>query len=213
MLEKNKHPHYTYETAMVDLSEWKDEWGQRPYRDREPELGDTAHIVHPRFGIDIRERIVKIERYYDEDKRHRIGIELAEKKRSWSDLIRGMKNEIRSLHRGQGVPFSIHDNLDQEIDVDVSASMSFYLDRKIEFVNEARLFYTGSERQKGTELSLPFALTVTVNGSLAVRSDRVQQEVDIGDYLRIGEQNRVVFEAEGPIRVEADLVVRCFIRQ
>jgi phage minor structural protein len=214
MLEEHKHPSIMYETSMIDLSRWVDEWGEHPYRDREPQLGDTVRVYHPRLGIDIQERIVKIERNLDEDKRHEVGIELGEKKRTWADIIQNIDERTKSSSRSvRGYNFTANHSVRQDINASTKARIKFFMDSEIKSVNYARLLYTGSEvgqEDSSPPPTLSVPITVTVNGQQVSSSNTVQQEIDITSRIIMGKWNTVDFTATGPIHVDASLAVKSF---
>lgn len=217
-LEENKHPKVGIETSMIDLSQWRDEWGERPYRDRPPQLGDTVRIYHERLGIDVQERIWKIERNWDEDKRHEIGIELADRLRTWEHIIAGMNNRIENLRHDKGFVFTSNHVVSQQIDANITARIKFHLPSNIKQINYARLLRTGSEVGGGDDelppdAPLPVTITVTVNGVQVSSSNLAQIELEIKNHLQIGKWNTILFSASGPIQLDAALDIKQFFEQ
>ena len=217
-LEEHKHPKVAIETSMIDLSQWRDEWGERPYRDRPPQLGDTVRIYHERLGIDIQERIWKIERNWDEDKRHEIGIELADRRRTYANMIAGLNNEIKNLRHDKGFVFTSSHVISQQIDANTTARMRFHLPSNIKQINYARILRTGSEVDGGGEEPAPddplsATITITVNGTQVSSTNQAQIELEIKDYLNIGKWNTVEFSANGPIQLDAALNIKQFFDQ
>lgn len=218
-LEEYKHPKIAIETSMIDLSQWRDEWGERPYLDRPPELGDEVRIYHERLGIDVRERIQKIERYWDEDKRHEIGIELADRRRTWADVIAGLKNSIENTRHDKGFVFTSSHVLSQQIDASTTARFRFYLPPDIKQINYARLLRTGTEvgggggGEQDPDAPLTATITVTVNGNQVSSNNKAQIELEIKNYLLIGKWNTVVFSASGPIQLDAALDIKQYFEQ
>lgn len=217
-LEEYKHPKIAIETSMIDLSQWRDEWGERPYSDRPPQLGDEVRIYHDRLGIDIRERIQKIQKNWDEDKRHEIGIELADRRRTYADIIAGLNNRIENLRHDKGFTFTSSHVVSQQIDANITARMRFHLPSNIKQINYARILRTGSEVDGGGEEPAPddplsATITITVNGTQVSSTNQAQIELEIKDYLNIGKWNTVEFSANGPIQLDAALNIKQFFDQ
>ena len=142
LLDEHKYPTLAYETDMIDLSEWEDEWGERPYKDSRPRLGDWMRIYHPRLGVDIRERVIKIIRPLDEDKRHQIKLELSQTRRTYADIIRDMNRNIESFrYYDQGNTFISSYTLADNIDSGFPARMMVYIDPKVININYAKLSF------------------------------------------------------------------------
>lgn len=141
-LEEHQLPSIAYETDMIHLWEWEDEWGEQPYQDQEPELGDWIRILNPRFGVDSAERVVKIERNLDENKRHMVSIELSERTKEWTDVIQENHEGVKSFQQyDQGSTFISSYNLLDNIDQDFPATMRVYIDPRIMAINYAKLSF------------------------------------------------------------------------
>ncbi|MDR6225455.1 phage tail protein [Desmospora profundinema] len=212
-LEEHKHPSVAYETAMIDLSQWRDEWGERPYRGRVPEVGDEIRIHHPQMGLDIQERLVKVSRNWDEGKRHEIGIELSERKRTWADIVTGIQDRLKTTLYDRGFVFTANYALSHEIGGTETARLRFRLDSAITRINYARLFREGSEAEGETEDPLSSSITVTVNGTPVDSSNAVQRELEIGNYLQIGRWNTVDFRTNGSLQLDASLDIKSFFER
>jgi phage minor structural protein len=215
LLQENKRPAVSYETSMLDLSRWRDEWGDHPYREGRPGLGDTVRVYHPGLGVDITERIVKITQKLDEDKRHELGIEIAEKKRTWADIVANLGERSRSSRYATGYHFTANHTLSEDLTATTKKTMRVYVNGSISSISYARLLYTGSETGGGTTgEALSAYITVKVNGTTLVdASATVQRELEIGPLLNKGQWNTVEFSASGPIHVDASLEVKTYYEE
>jgi len=217
-LEEHKHPKMAIETSMIDLSQWRDEWGERPYSDRPPQLGDEVRIYHDRLGIDIRERIQKIQKNWDEDKRHEIGIELADRRRTYANMIAELNNRIENLKHDKGFTFTSSYVVSQEISGSTTAKMRFYIPPDVLKINYARLLRTGQETGGGggelpPDAPLSATITVLVNGTQVSASNQAQIELELKSFLQIGKWNTILFSASGPIQLDAALSMKQFFDQ
>lgn len=217
-LEEHKHPKIAIETSMIDLSQWRDEWGERPFRDHPPQLGDEVRIYHDRLGIDIRERIHKIQKNWDEDKRHEIGIELADRRRTYADMIAEINNRIENLKHDKGYTFTSSYIVSEEIGGLTTARMRFFIPSDVIRINYARLLRTGTEvGGGGSELPpdapLSATITIAVNGTQVSSSNQAQIELELKNFLQIGRWNTIIFSADNPVRLDAALDIKQYFQE
>jgi len=218
-LEEHKHPKMAIETSMIDLSQWRDEWGERPYSDRPPQLGDEVRIYHDRLGIDIRERIQKIQKNWDEDKRHEIGIELADRRRTYADMIAELNNRIENLKHDKGFTFTSSYIVSEEIGGSTTARMRFFIPPDVVRINYARLLRTGTETGGGGGEELPpdaplsATITIAVNGTQVSASNQAQIELELKNFLQIGKWNTILFSASDRIQLDAALDIKQYFEQ
>lgn len=211
MLETYKHPMVLYETSMIDLSQWQDEWGDNPFQQAEPQLGDDVLIIHPGLGLELTERIAKIERILDDDQNHLTGIELGEKRKSWADIIKEIQDRQNGNRYANGYNFTSEHILSAELSETETGQIKFYLDNDIQTINFSRLLFTASDdtdEEAGDHLSSP--LKIEVNGNEVYSGNEIQKEIEIKDHLTLGAWNTILFIASGPVKIDATLHMKRF---